>query len=172
MTAAASSADPAPTPVSWDGGDLVLTRVFRAPRVLVFAAWTQPEHYARWFGPHGSTLLVRTMDARPGGALHYCHRLADEAFWIGGVYREVAAPERIAFTCWFSDADGGRVERPGFPAEMTVAVAFAEHPEGTRVTVRQSGLVQDQGEVQGWMDSLDRLATLLADPTPPTKEDR
>lgn len=173
MTAAASSAGPGPAAVAWDGGELVLARVFEAPREAVFRAWTEAEHFARWFGPHGSTLSPCRLDARPGGALHYRHAFEDhEDVWVGGEYREVSPPERLAFDCWFSDPDGGRVERPGFPREMTIAIDFAEHPRGTGVTIRQAGLVEDQGEVQGWTESLDRLAALLADPHTPTGADR
>ena len=163
MTAAASSPAARPAPVAWADGDLIVTRDFAAPREVVFAAWAQPEQFARWWGPLGSTMLVRALDVRPGGAIHFCHRFPDHPdVWVGGEYREVRAPERIAFTAWFSDADGGRVDRPGFPAEMTITVTFVQHAEGTRITARHVGLVQDQGEVQGWMEALDRLATLLA----------
>jgi uncharacterized protein YndB with AHSA1/START domain len=173
MTAAASSVDSAATQVEWADGDLVLVRVFPAPRELVFAAWTTPEHFARWWGPHGSTLQISTMDVRTGGALHYRHRFPDYPdVWIGGEYREVRAPERIAFTTWFTDEAGARVERTGFPAEMTITITFAPHPDGTRVTARHAGLVADQGEVQGWTESLDRLASLLAESHTPTGADR
>lgn len=162
MTAATGSAGTIPEAVSWDGADLVLTRVFRAPREVVFRAWTEPEHFARWFGPHGSTMPICRLDARAGGVIHFCHRSPRHPdVWIRGVYGEVAAPERIDFTWHFSDPAGDRVERPGFPAEMTIAVTLDEHAGGTRVTVRQSGLVRDQGEVQGWREGLDRLETLL-----------
>jgi uncharacterized protein YndB with AHSA1/START domain len=153
----------APTSFAWVDGDLVLERVFRAPRERVFRAWTEPEHFARWFGPQGSSLSLCRMDVRPGGTLHFRHRFPDhEDVWVRGEYREVAAPERLSFSCHFSDPEGGRVERPGFPAEMTITVTFAAVPEGTRLTVRQTGLVMDQGEVQGWTEGMDRLAELLA----------
>jgi uncharacterized protein YndB with AHSA1/START domain len=160
--------DPASTQVRWDGGDLVITRVFPAPRELVFHAWTRPEHFGAWWGPHGSTLDVRRLDARTGGAIHYRHRFEDYPdVWIGGVYRDVDAPGRIAFSTWFSDEAGSRVQRPGYPPEMTITVTFAEHPEGTLLTARHAGLPGDHGEVQGWTESLDRLATSLANPHTP-----
>lgn len=163
MTAATSSPGASGTSVAWEGGVLVLERVFAAPRETVFRAWTQAEHFARWFGPHGATLPDCRLDARPGGALHYRHHFPDYPdVWIGGRYEVVDAPERLSFTCWFSDPDGGRVERPGFPREMRITVTLAQHADGTRVHVRQEGLVTDQGEVQGWTESMDRLATLLA----------
>lgn len=160
MTAAASSAGA--TQIDWEGGDLILTRVFPAPREVVYAAWTHPEHFARWWGPHDSTTRVRTMEVRPGGALHFCHQFADDEIWIGGTYREVRAPERIAFTTFFSDADGGLVRLPGYPDEMTITVSFAERDGGTQVTARHVGLPADNGEVQGWTEGLDRLHALLA----------
>jgi uncharacterized protein YndB with AHSA1/START domain len=172
MTAAASSAGTAAARVEWVGGDLVITRVFTAPRETVFAAWTQPEHFARWWGPHDSTTTVRTMDVRPGGSLHFCHHFAEGDFWIGAVYREVAPPERIAFDTFFTDESGGRIVRPGFPEEMTITVTFSEHADGTLVTARHQGLVEDQGEIQGWTETLERLATLLAGIHAPTGDDR
>lgn len=162
MTTAASSAGPAP--VAWDGGDLVITRVLHAPREVVYEAWTRPEHFARWWGPHGSTTDVRAMDVRPGGTLHYRHHFPDYPdVWIRGEYREVHAPEVVSFVTWFSDESGARVDRDGFPGEMIITITFADDAEGTRMTARHAGLVQDQGEVQGWNEGLDRLATLLAD---------
>ena len=168
MTAPASSAGTASTDVRWEDGELVITRVFPAPRETVFRAWTQAEHFAAWWGPHGSTLTVRRLDARPGGAMHYRHRFDDYPdVWVGGIYREVVAPERISFSTWFSDAAGNRVERPGYPAEMTITLTLDEHPEGTLLTARHAGLPADHGEVQGWTESLDRLATTLANPHTP-----
>lgn len=163
MTAATSNPGASPAAVGWDDGALVITRTFAAPRELVFGAWTQPEHFARWFGPAGATLPVLRMDARPGGILHFQHQFPDhEDVWVRGTFDEVVPPERLSFTCWFSDPDGGRVERPGFPGQMTISAVFDAVAEGTRVTLRQAGLVRDQGEVQGWMEGLDRLAALLA----------
>lgn len=163
MTAAASSGGTASTQIGWKGAELVLTRVFQAPRELVFRAWTEAEHWARWFGPHGSTLPFCQLDARPGGTLHYQHHFPDYPdVWVRGTYTHVAPPERVSFTAWFSDPAGRRVERPGFPGEMSITVDFAEHPQGTLVTIHHAGLVEDQGEVQGWTESLDRLAGLLA----------
>lgn len=172
MTAAGSESV-ASASAGWEGGELVITRIYAAPRELVFRAWTNAEHFARWFGPRGASLPFCRIDARPGGTLHYQHSFPDYPdVWVAGTYREVAAPERISFDVHFSDETGGRVRRPGFPEEMTITVTFARHPEGTRVTIRQLGLVQDQGEVQGWMESLDRLAELMADQPNHTEDDR
>lgn len=163
MTAAASSESVGTSTITWNDGELVMIRVYPAPRALVFRAWTEAEHFAQWFGPHGTTLPFCVLDARPGGTVHFLHRHANgEDVWIGGEFHEVTPPERLAFGTWFSDETGGRVERPGFNLESTITVTLDEHADGTLVTIRQTGLVSDQGEVQGWAETLDRLTDHLA----------
>ncbi len=77
---------------------IVITRVFDAPRGRVFNAWTDPEHFERWWGPNGFTTPVCKVDARAGGILHYCMRSPEgRDFWGKGVYREVVEPERIVY---------------------------------------------------------------------------
>ena len=162
MKAESSIADPPARPLPADG-ELVLTRTFAAPPARVFAAWTEPEQFARWFGPHDCTVLVRTMDVRPGGTLHFCHRFAGEDVWVAGVYREVDVPRRIVFTTHFSDPSGGRVERPGYPSgDMGVTVTFTAREGGTEMVMRQAGLEVDRGEVAGWAETFDRLGEHLA----------
>ncbi|HET7234580.1 MAG TPA: SRPBCC domain-containing protein [Longimicrobium sp.] len=149
--------------IDLQGQDLVLTRVFAAPRERVWQAWTSTEHFARWFGPHGTTLPFCTLDVRPGGVLHFRHQHANgDGVWVKGVYREVAAPERLVLDWGFSDADGNRVEHPGFAKSTRVTLTLAEEEGGTRVTIRHQGLGVDQGESQGWAETLERLAELLA----------
>jgi uncharacterized protein YndB with AHSA1/START domain len=164
MTAAQSSESTAATSIVWDDAELVMNRVYPAPRALVFRAWTEAEHFAQWFGPHGTTLPHCVLDARPGGSLHFLHRHANgDDVWIGGRFHEVAPPDRLSFGTWFSDATGAPVERPGFGLESTITVTFAEHADGTQVTIRQTGLIADQGEVEGWTETLDRLAAHLGE---------
>jgi uncharacterized protein YndB with AHSA1/START domain len=80
--------------------ELVMTRVFEAPRGLVFDAFTKPEHIAQWMlGPEGWTMPVCEVDLRPGGAWHFVWRNDDGAeMEMTGVYREVARPERLVNT--------------------------------------------------------------------------
>ena len=145
-----------------ESGELVISRVVSAPRALVYQAWVDPEHFARWFRPSTSTMPYCRLDARVGGELHFQHRheTVDDV-WIRGFYDEVVPGERLAFTVYFSNQAGDRCERPGFPREMRIVVDLAEVAGGTRITVRQYGLEVDQGEVQGWRESLDQLAEIL-----------
>jgi uncharacterized protein YndB with AHSA1/START domain len=79
---------------------LTITRVFDAPRALVFKVWTQPEHLAHWWGPSGFSLPTCQIDLRPGGAYRFQMRspTGDIAWWHG-VVREIVEPERIVWTC-------------------------------------------------------------------------
>ena len=83
-----------------------MTRVFDAPRRLVWEAWTNPEHLPHWMlGPSGWTMPVCEIDLRPGGAWHFVWRHADgNEMEMRGVYREVTPPERLVSTeSWGGD---------------------------------------------------------------------
>jgi uncharacterized protein YndB with AHSA1/START domain len=86
--------------------EIVVTRVFDAPRRLVWDAWTSPEHLPRWMtGPEGWTMPVCEIDLRPGGAWHFVWRPANGTeMEMRGVYREVVPPERVVSTeSWGGD---------------------------------------------------------------------
>src|SRR5712691_5788344 len=101
--------------------ELTITRVFDAPRDLVFAAWTQPERAARWWGPQGFTTISCDMDVRPGGVWRRCMRSPDGTEHRKcGVYREIVEPERLVFTYADEDSEGN----PGH--ETLVTVTFAD----------------------------------------------
>ena len=78
---------------------LVLSRVFDAPRALVFKVWTQPEHLARWWGPRGYTLISYKADVCAGGSFRFGTRSPENTeHWAHGRYREVTPPERPSST--------------------------------------------------------------------------
>jgi uncharacterized protein YndB with AHSA1/START domain len=86
--------------------EIVMTRVFDAPRRLVFEAWTNPKHVPHWLlGPAGWTMPICEIDLRPGGEWHFGWRHADGAeMEMRGVYREIVPPERIVTTeSWGGD---------------------------------------------------------------------
>src|ERR1700730_7092158 len=79
--------------------ELKITRVFDAPREMVFKAWTDPKLLAQWWGPKGFTNPVCELDVRPGGAIRVHMRGPDGTVYpMTGVYQEVVEPERIVFT--------------------------------------------------------------------------
>jgi len=122
--------------------EFVITREFDAPRDLVFAAWTEPERLAQWWGPKGFTVKVANVDLRPGGMFHYGMVGPDGSeMWGKFVYREIAPPERMVFTVSFSDENAGTTRHPmapTWPAEMLNVVTFTAHGEKTTITLRSS----------------------------------
>jgi uncharacterized protein YndB with AHSA1/START domain len=143
--------------------DLVVTRVFDAPRALVFAAWTDPARLQQWWGPERFTNPVCEFDARPGGAIRIHMRGPDGTVYpMTGVVREIVPPELLAFTCTPLDANGEAM------FETTNMVTFEEHQGKTKLTLRISvTMALEQaapylaGMAPGWTQSLDRLAIFL-----------
>ena len=70
-------------------GTVVISRVFDAPRELVFDAWTRPEHLLRWFAPRGCSFQIERIDVRPGGGFHSCIRDASFECWCLAEYLEI-----------------------------------------------------------------------------------
>ncbi len=142
------------------GRVLVLTRVFDAPRELVFKAWTDPEHAAHWWGPQGMAVTIIQMDVRPGGVWSRRMRAPDGAeYWPRGVYKEVVPPERLAFTYVTADIHG----KPGH--ETLVTLTFEELGAKTRLTLHQADFasVKSRDSHQGgWTSCLERFADYLA----------
>ena len=141
-------------------GELLITRVFNAPRALVFKAWTDPAQLARWWGPHDYPATSISMDVRPGG--RWRHRLMSpdtgNELWLGGVFREIVPPERLVFTfAWEEDGERG--------LETLVTVTFAERSGKTTMTFRQAPFRSDaqrEGHGYGWNSTFDRLVDHLA----------
>ena len=152
--------------------EIVITRIFNAPRELVWKAWTEPERVMRWWGPRGFTSPVCKIDLRVGGKYLYCMRSPEgKDYWSTGVYQEIIPPEKIVATDSFADENGNVVPAthygmsPDFPLTLQVTVTFEEH-EGnkTKMTLRHSGTpsgeMSDQTEA-GWNESFDKLAESL-----------
>jgi uncharacterized protein YndB with AHSA1/START domain len=147
--------------------ELVFTRIFDAPRELVWRAWTDPAHLAQWWGPKGFTNPVCELDLRPGGALRIVMRAPDGVEYpMRGVFREIVAPERLVFTNIAVDA----ADKPLLDG-LTI-VTFTEHGGKTTLTVqtRAAALVVDaarflEGMEAGWTQSLERLAAAVAQAT-------
>ncbi|MGO9607661.1 MAG: SRPBCC domain-containing protein [Candidatus Binataceae bacterium] len=140
---------------------LVITRVFDAPRSLVFKAWTQPDHLLRWWGPRGYTTSISEMDVRPGGAYRFRMRSGEgiDHYWYG-VFREIVEPERIVWTCILEGPDGKSIS-----AETLLTVTLEEHEGKTKLTLHQAvfGTVEVRAaHSNGWSDAMDRLAEYVA----------
>jgi uncharacterized protein YndB with AHSA1/START domain len=136
--------------------ELVITRIFDAPRSLVFKAWTAPEHLMRWWGPHGFRVLSCEIDLRVGGAWRLSMRSpAGVVDRQQGVFREIVEPERLVFTYAFEDESGHAGH------QTIVTVSFAEVGSKTRLTVHQAlfeTVTVCDDHVRGWGEALDHLA--------------
>jgi uncharacterized protein YndB with AHSA1/START domain len=140
--------------------ELVITRVFNAPQALVFAAWTEPQHLARWSGPEGFTSENSTMDLREGGRYRACLRAPDgEVHVVVGVYKAIEPPHRLVMTHAWEDAQG----RPG-PETLVTVTLSEESPGRTRMHFRQTGfdsVPSRDGHGEGWSSSFERLQAHL-----------
>lgn len=143
--------------------EVAMTRVFDAPRQLLFDAWTKPAFLKRWlYGPEEWPLVVCEIDLRVGGALRFVWRHRDgKDMGMSGIYREIAPLERIVHTeVWDEDWTGG---------EALVTLTLAEIAGKTTVTqtiLYSSRAARDAvlktPMDQGMAQSYDRLAGLLA----------
>src|SRR5438132_1220647 len=137
---------------------ITATRVFDAPRELVFDMWTDPKHIARWWGPNGFTNTIEVMDVRPGGVWKFVMHGPDGRDYDNKiVYVEVVRPERLVYD---------HVSGPLFHATVT----FADEGGKTKVDVRmlfESAALRDKvaeefGAVEGLQQTLNRLGEELA----------
>lgn len=156
--------------VSYRNGELVMTRHYSAPRELVFRMWTEAEHFTRWFGPTSGSVphcTIKPSPAQLGSEMLFCvvvppdnNTFAGETVWGKWIFRELVAPERIAFDDYFSDEHGNIVERPGFANETDIRVHFEAFDGGTKMTLHHE-LKVDHGEADGWRVGFDRMKDYL-----------
>lgn len=140
--------------------EVVLTRVFDAPRQLVYDAFSKPELLKRWFGPRGWSLVVCEVDHRVGGSFRFVMRGPDgKDMGMRGVYREIVPPERSVHMESFDD----------YPGESQVTAVFTEQDGKTTLTATvlypskevRDAMIQ-MGMEDGAAESYDKLAELLA----------
>ncbi len=125
--------------------ELVIERVFDAPRERIFDVFTQPEHLQKWWGPKMVGIPVAEFEARPGGKIFIAERALDGAMtYIAGVVREIERPSRVLFAIHFADADRRRVAPPagtGLPANWNDdIVTLVEGPLWLGAGARQARL--------------------------------
>lgn len=145
------------------GREIVLTRVFDAPRELVWDAWTDPRHIVKWWGPRGFTTTIHQMDVRPGGIWKQTMHGPDGTDYPGqSVFIEVVKPERIVYSM-----NGGKkgergvqfhatwtFEPQGRKTKLTLSMLFASAQEREFVE-------KTYGAVEGGIQTLARLAEYL-----------
>jgi len=167
-----------PSSAAGASNDFVLSRVFDAPRDLVWRCFTEPDHMKHWWGPKGFVVDRASMTLHPGGMFHY-RLVAANGFEMWGrmTYREISPKDRIVCISAFSDESGGLAPHalaPEWPVEILVTLTFEDDGPGkTRLTVVSSPLDATDDEMrvfvaghdsmkQGWGSTLDKLADHLA----------
>jgi uncharacterized protein YndB with AHSA1/START domain len=143
--------------------EIVLTRVFDAPRELVWEAWTNPKHVVNWWGPRGFTTTIEKMDVRSGGVWkHVMHGPDGTDYPNSSVFKEVVKPERIVYS-----HGGGKKGEPG--AHFVATWTFEALGDKTRVTMRgvfdtaadRDRVVKEYGAIEGGKQTLKRFAEYL-----------
>ena len=137
------------------GPELEITRVFDAPRELVWAAWTDLEQLARWSGPRGFEITFNESDLRPGGAWRMGMRSQQWGeIWQHGVFREIDRPDRLVFTTAWEEPAGTPEH------EMLVTIGFAEVDGKTEMTFHQAAFSAEpsrDSHIDGWTQCFDKL---------------
>ena len=152
---------------------MVVTRIFDAPRELVWKAWTDPKYVMQWWGPKGFTVTVCQMDFRVGGKLLCCTKTPDgQEFWNAVEYHEIVPYEKIVSLMYFSDSKGNKIE----PAELGIeheavdgaydVTIFEDLGNGqTKLTFignEPMESAKNSGQMEGWNQILEKVAAVIA----------
>ena len=149
------------TDLDQDPRAIITTRVFDAPRELVWSAWTDPNHLAQWWGPNGFTTMTSAYDLRPGGTWRFVMHGPDGRDYQNLVtFDEIVKPERLVYR------HGDDVE----PVQFHTTVTFEDLGGKTRLTLRaqfptadaRDRVVREFGAAEGAVQTIERLADYLA----------
>jgi len=143
---------------------VIIERSFDAPVDLIWQMWTDPAHFAAWYGPDGASISIAKMDVRVGGTRLVCVQMQTPngpmQMWFTGEYREVVPNERLVYTESMSDENGkvltGLPE--GHPTTTEVRVELEDLGGRTKVVMTHAGIPSDSPGAVGWTMSLDKLA--------------
>jgi len=152
---------------------MVITRIFDAPRELVWKAWTDPKYVTQWWGPKGFTAPVCKMDFRVGGKFLWCMKAPDGEVvgWNGGEYFEIVEHEKIVYSMYFADAEGNKVDPAQYGIELEDTddgrnvVTFEDFGHGqTKLTLIGNESMEnakDSGQLEGWNEILEKVAAVV-----------
>ena len=152
---------------------MVVTRVFDAPRELVWKAWTDPKYIMQWWGPKGFTAPVCKMDFRVGGKLLCCMKAPDgQEGWNAVEYHEIVPYAKIVSSMYFSDSEGNKVDLAELGIEHEAidgaydVTLFEDLGDGrtrlTHIGNEPMESARETGQLEGWNQILDKLAAVIA----------
>ena len=153
---------------------VVIERTFDAPVDLIWQMWTEPEHFAAWYGPDGATIPVAKMDVRVGGTRLVCMEMQTPngpmQMWFTGEYREVVENERLVYTESMSDETRQRVvARPrwacptGTRRRPRSRVELEDIGGRTKMVMTHAGIPADSPGAAGWTMAFDKLAAYVTE---------
>lgn len=147
---------------------VVIERSFDAPVELIWQMWTDPEHFAAWYGPDGASVPVAKMDVRVGGTRLVCMEVqapdGTMRMWFTGEYREVDENKRLVYTESMCDEDGNVLSPAeagvpeGHPTTTEVRVELDDVDGRTWMVMTHTGVPGDSAGATGWAMALDKLA--------------
>ena len=151
---------------------VVIERTFEAPADLVWRMWTEPEHFAAWYGPGGATIPEARMDVRVGGTRLVCMEMETAngtmQMWFTGEYREVVENKRLVYTESMSD-ENGNVLPPselgmpaGHPTTTEILVELDDIGGRTRMVMTHVGVPEGSPGAAGWRMAFDKLGQHVA----------
>ena len=156
-----------------DTNDVQIERTFAAPIDLIWAMWTEAEHFANWYGPMGAKIPKADMDVRVGGHRHIAMEMETpegpmQMFFVGE-YHEVVPKTRLVYTENMADADGNAMtaEQMGMPAgapmETSIVVELEDLGARTKMTLTHLGVPADSPGGRGWAMAIDKLEARVAE---------
>ncbi|MEP6665579.1 MAG: SRPBCC domain-containing protein [Nocardioidaceae bacterium] len=150
---------------------VVIERTFDSPAELIWRMWTDPKHFAGWYGPTGASIQVAKMDVRVGGKRLVCMVMETPngtmRMWFAGEYREVVTNKRLVYTDSLSDEHGNVVSPSemgmpaGHPTTTEVIVELEDVDGHTRMVMTHVGVPAGSPGAMGWTMAFDKLAVYL-----------
>ncbi len=152
---------------------MVVTRVFDAPRELVWKAWTDPKYVMQWWGPKGFSCPACQMDVRVGGKTLLCMKTPDGyEGWNAIEYHEIVLHEKIVSSMYFSDSEGNKIDPADLGLEPQAidgaydVTLFEDLGNGrTKLTIignEPMASAKDSGQWEGWNETLEKVAAVVA----------
>lgn len=155
--------------MSDDPNHVVLERTVDAPAETVWQMWTDPDHFARWYGPQGATIPIAEFDLTVGGRRFVAMEMRTPdgtmRMYFTGEHRVIDAVTRLVYTEAMATETGERVPAgqlpPGHPADTEVRVELESRGDTTTMTLTHAGVPADSPGAMGWTMALDKLEALL-----------
>ena len=148
-----------------------IERSFDAPIDAVWAMWTEPALFQKWYGPNGMSIPVAEMDVREGGARKICMSMQTPdktmTMWFTGSYQIVKPPHRLVYTESMCDEHGNIISPQsmgmpeGHPEVTEVHVELSERDGKTQMTMTHVGVPAGSGGAGGWAQAIDKMVALL-----------